>query len=56
MNKIAYWIAIVALIFAVLFIIRSVILWYFKIDERTELMKETNRLLKELLDRTNPKG
>gem|GEM_PF-5399894 len=30
-------------------IFREVIMWYYKVNERIELQKETNRLLKKLV-------
>lgn len=33
------------------FALRELFMWYYKINERIELHKETNKLLKELLDK-----
>gem|GEM_PF-5958660 len=33
----------------IFFLIRGIILWYYKIDERIGLMKENNNLIRELL-------
>ncbi len=46
-------ITIISLFIIILFfvLIRSIILWYYKIDKRISLMEENNELLKKLLDR-----
>lgn len=38
------------ILIALFFILRNVIIWYYKIDKRLDEQKETNRLLKELID------
>jgi hypothetical protein len=40
----------VALLLVIFLIIRVVVLWYYRIDERVNLMKENNRLLRELVE------
>ncbi len=41
------------ILFSVLifYLLRSTILWYFKIDKRIKLMEENNKLIQEFLDR-----
>jgi len=38
---------------AAYFLLRSVNCWYWKIDERMELQRETNRLLQQLINNTS---
>lgn len=47
---------LIAFGFAILsfFILRDVMLWYYKINKRIELQEETNRLLKILVEEKEP--
>lgn len=38
------------------FIFRFLVLWYYKIDKRVELLQEQNRLLKEISNKLTPKN
>lgn len=31
-------------------IIREIVMWYYKINKRVEIMRETNKLLRELIE------
>ena len=43
--------AFLTLIIFILFflIIREIVMWYYKINKRVEIMRETNKLLRELI-------
>jgi hypothetical protein len=45
-------ILIALIVFIVIFLIlRELVMWYWKINERIELQKETNELLKKLIEK-----
>jgi len=47
MNDLGF-LLIIAAIIGIFFLIRGLMCWYWKVNERLELQKETNRLLKEI--------
>ena len=44
---------ILAIIIALFILLRGFVLWYYKIDKRTQLMQENNDLLKKILEKEN---
>ena len=44
---------IVGIALSILFflLIRAIIIWYYKIDRRIELLEENNRLLREIIEK-----
>jgi hypothetical protein len=48
MNTIMIVFVVICVTVILFLIIRNIILWYFKINERTELQKETNNLLENI--------
>jgi hypothetical protein len=53
MTEILFIIIYVAVSIALFLLFRGVMLWYYKIDERLSEQKETNRLLKILIESKN---
>lgn len=43
----------ISFILVLFFIFRWVVLWYYKIDERVSIMKETNELIRIMIDSLN---
>jgi len=42
---------VIAIAIVLLMVIREIVCWYSKINERIELQKQTNELLKKLIDK-----
>ncbi len=49
------WVFVIAIALGILYVIRELICWYYKINDRILLQQETNRLLKEILNNQTPK-
>ena len=47
---------IIIVIISIWFLIRELICWYYKINERVKLQKETNELLEKLLSKIENKN
>lgn len=45
-----------AFLIVVFLLLRELNMWYWKINERIKLQKETNALLKELIEQNKPKS
>lgn len=55
MNTIMIVFVVICVTVILFLIIRNIILWYFKINERTELQKETNNLLENIFKKLGGK-
>ena len=45
----------IAVLIGIFLIMREINIWYFKIDKRIQLQEETNRLLKQLVEKSADK-
>lgn len=51
MGTIVGIIIVTAIVVGLLFVIREIVCWYFKINERIDLQKETNKLLIKIIEK-----
>lgn len=56
LTSIDFWqlLFLLAILIAVFFVFRELVLWYYKINERVELLKQNNALLSEIRDLLKP--
>ncbi len=52
-NSILLLLTSIIVIVLIFLFVRNLVLWYYKIDKRTELLIEQNKLLKEIVEKLN---